>query len=282
MFIIKILSRLPLSVLYLFSDILFIIAYYVAGYRKNVVDDNLRHAFPEKSEKERKAIKKKFYRNFTDTFAETIKFMTISKEELGRRVQIINKELVLDRVNAGKTVIGVCPHFFNWEAHLLGGTAFMSRELETFYLKVNSPFFDKLMYQIRSRFGGYLVERADFQRNFIKKRNEPRLIVLAADQRPSHSEIRYWANFLNRETAFFEGAEKLAKKFNNPVVFGFSHKPKRGHYTFTYQLIADPPHEDQPHSITDEFIRLTEQNIREEPSLYLWSHNRWKESRSTE
>ncbi|KEO75074.1 lysophospholipid acyltransferase family protein [Anditalea andensis] len=279
MFLFRIISYLPLNILYLFSDFIYLLACYVFKYRAKIIDDNLLHAFPEKTTKERAYIKKKFYRNFTDSLAETIKFLTITKEGLAERMTLINADLVTDRVRRGETVIGICGHFFNWEANLLAFTSSLHDKCEVVYLKVNNPFFENFMYAMRSRFGGNLVERSQFQRNFIKKRNEPRLIVLAADQRPHHADIRYWATFMNRETAFFEGAEKLAKKFNNPVIFGTAHKPKRGHYVFTYQLLAEPPHDQQPHSITDRFIELTEQNIREEPALYLWSHNRWKEQR---
>lgn len=279
MFFFRLISYLPLPILYLFSDFLYLIACYVVGYRAKVIDENLLHAFPEKTEKERKQIKKQFYRNFTDSMAETIKFLTITKKELANRMTLINSNLVTDKVNNGETVIGVCGHFFNWEANLLAFTSSLEQKCEVVYTKVTNPFFENLMYTMRSRFGGNLVEKKNFQRNFIKKRNEPRLIVLAADQRPDYAELRYWTTFMNRETAFFEGAEKLAKKFNNPVIFGAAHKPRRGHYVFSYRLIAAPPHDDEPHSITDQFIALTEQNIREEPALYLWSHNRWKESR---
>jgi len=279
MFVFRIISYLPLSILYVLSDILYILACYVVRYRGKVIDENLSYAFPEKTQKERSKIKRQFYRNFTDSIAETIKFITISKEELAERMTLVNHHLVTDRVRKGETVIGVCGHFFNWEANLLTFTSSLKDKCEVVYLKVNNPFFENLMYTMRSRFGGSLVERSQFQRNFIKKRKEPRLIVLAADQRPHQSDIRYWTTFMNRETAFFEGAEKLAKRFDNPVVFGAAHKPKRGHYVFTYQLIADAPHSEVEHSITDRFIELTEQNIREEPALYLWSHNRWKESR---
>lgn len=280
MFFFRLISYLPLPILYLFSDLLYLLACYVVGYRAKVIDENLMHAFPNKSAKERKQIKKQFYRNFTDSMAETIKFLTISKEGLSDRMTLINADLVTNRVNNGETVIGVCGHFFNWEANLLAFTSSLKQKCEVVYTKVNNPFFENLMFTMRSRFGGNLVEKKNFQRNFIKKRNEARLIVLAADQRPDFAEIRYWAPFMNRETAFFEGAEKLAKKFNNPVIFGTAHKPKRGHYVFTYQVIAEAPHDLTPHSITDKFIALTEQNIREEPALYLWSHNRWKEKRN--
>jgi Kdo2-lipid IVA lauroyltransferase/acyltransferase len=270
-------SRLPLAVLYIISDAFFILAYYVIRYRKEVVARNLNQAFPEKSQKELKKIKKQFYRNFTDSFAETIKLLTMSKKELQKRFVIKNHGLVLDRVNNGEIVIGMCAHFFNWEGHLLSYNGLLDNRCETVYMKINSPFFDELMNTIRSRMGGELTDRYFFQRKYLKDRNKNRLIVLAADQRPNKSDIRYWATFMNKETAFFEGAEKLAKKFNHAVIYAHVSKPKRGQYVFQYQLLETPPFEGScPHSITDKFIALTEKNIREEPSLYLWSHNRWK------
>lgn len=280
MIIFKLISFLPQWVLYIFSDLLFLIGYYVIGYRKKVILENLKHAFPQKSESERRNIARQFFRNLTDSFAEIIKMYGISKEDLDKRVIIENKEIVLEAIKNNQVIIGLTGHFFNWEMHLLQMMANVSNKCDVVYLKVNNPFFEKLMLAIRTRFGGGLIERSSFQRDYLRKRDQPRLIVLAADQRPSHGEIRYWAPFMNRETAFFEGAEKLAKRFNHPVMYSYVHKPKRGHYTFTYELITVPPYENEKeHSITDAYISLTERNIREQPSLYLWSHKRWKDSR---
>lgn len=277
MFLFKLISYLPFWILYFFSDILYLLGYHVLKYRQKVIFDNLLHAFPEKSDKERKKIAKKFYRNLTDSFAEIIKMYTISKEDLDKRVKIENKEIVLEAIQNGQVIIGLTGHFFNWEMHLQQMMANVSNRCDVVYMKVKNPFFEKLMLTIRTRFGGNLVERSHFQRDFLKKRNQPRLIVLAADQRPSHGDIRYWASFMNRETAFFEGAEKLAKRFSHPIMYSHVSKTKRGHYTFTYEMISVPPYENtKEHSITDAYITLTEKNIRDYPSLYLWSHNRWK------
>jgi KDO2-lipid IV(A) lauroyltransferase len=246
-------------------------------YRQKVIFDNLNYAFPEKSDKERKIIAKKFYRNLTDSFAEIIKMYSISKEELDRRITIQNYEIATEAIQNGEVIIGLTGHFFNWELHLHQMMANITNKCDVVYTKVKNKFFENLMSQIRTRFGGNLIEKDSFQRDYLRKRNQPRLIVLAADQRPNNRDIRYWANFMNRETAFFEGAEKLTKRFNHPVFYSRVSKPKRGHYTFHYEMIGTPPYKDEPeHSITDEFIRLLEANIRECPELYLWSHNRWK------
>ena len=280
MLLFRLFSKLPLEVLFIFSDLLYLLAYYVLGYRKKIVLSNIKHAFPEKSDNEVKSIARKFYRNFTDSMAETVKLLTMSEKELSRRFVAKNTNLVFDKVDNGEIVIGMCGHFFNWEGHLVAVSSKISSKCETVYTKLSQPFFEKVMKSIRCRFGAMLTERKSFQRAFLRQRNQPRLMVLAADQRPNLSDIRYWTEFMNRETAFFEGGEKLAKKFNCRVIYAHTSKPKRGHYIFEYQEIALPPYtDDSPHSITDKFIFHLENNIRDCPSLYLWSHNRWKQKK---
>jgi Kdo2-lipid IVA lauroyltransferase/acyltransferase len=199
------------------------------------------------------------------------------KKNSSRRVKIQNYQIIPKAIQDGEVVIGLTGHFFNWEMHLQHVMANVSNKLDVVYTNVKSPFFEKLMLTIRTRFGGNMVEKDSFQRDYLRKRNQPRCIVLAADQRPNNREIRYWTNFMNRETAFFEGAEKLTKRFNHPVFYSHISKPKRGHYHFRYEIIGTPPYKDTAeHSITDEFIRLLEENIRDHPEIYLWSHNRWK------
>lgn len=277
MIIFKIMSLLPLWLLYLLTDFVYLLGYYILGYRKNIIINNLRHAFPEKSDKELQRIARKFFRNLTDSFAETIKSYNISALELEKRVKIINHHLVTQSIDEGQVIIGLQGHFFNWEWHLLQMSANIEKRCDVVYAKLSNSFFEKLMMTIRTRFGVEMVEKEAFQRDFLRKRDKPRLIVLAADQRPGNRDIRYWTEFMNRETAFFEGAEKLAKRFKHPVIYAHVNKPKRGYYVFTYEIMDQPPYEDNPeHSITDRFIHLLEANIREQPETYLWSHNRWK------
>jgi KDO2-lipid IV(A) lauroyltransferase len=277
MFLFKLISYLPLPVLYVFTDLLYLIGYHVLKYRQKVILTNLAFAFPEKNTKERKAIAKKFFRNLTDSFAEIIKAFSMSPKDFEKRVQIIHHEYITDQIQKGEVLIGLQGHFFNWEWHLLQVMANVNNQIDVVYSKINNPFFERLMMAIRTRFGGQMVEKGGFQRDFLKKRNQPRMIVLAADQRPGNRDLRYWTDFMNRETAFFEGAEKLAKRFNLPVLYAHVTKPKRGHYVFRYEMLAAPPYsEHADHSITDRFISLLEANIRKQPEIYLWSHNRWK------
>ncbi|RZS94776.1 lysophospholipid acyltransferase family protein [Cecembia calidifontis] len=277
MFLFRLLSYLPLPALYLITDILYLFGYHVLKYRQKVILRNLEYAFPEKSPKERKQIAKKFFRNLTDSFAETLKLFTMGKNEIKQRFRIEHPEIIKERLDNGEIVLGLTAHFFHWEGQVLAFKAQVDSRMETVYTKVNNAFFENLMKRIRSRFGGFLVEKSDFTRHYLKERNTVRLIGLAADQRPGNRDIRYWTEFMHRETAFYEGPEKMAKRYGHPVVFAKVTKPKRGHYVYNYQLLDAPPYNGRPeHSITDKFIRLTEENIRTEPALYLWSHNRWK------
>lgn len=277
MFFFRLLSFLPLSILYLISDALYLIARFVIRYRKKVIDENLKFAFPEKSEAERKKIRNRFYRNFTDSFAETIKLLTISESEMRKRFLLDKQDLPDGAVKSGKSAIMTAGHLFNWELAIAAIALNSEVVAETVYLKVNNPFFNKLLLKIRTRFGGVMTEKRDFRRSMITMRNSPRIVQLASDQRPSSSENRYQREFMNRPAVFFEGAEFLAKKMGLPVFFGTVTKVRRGHYKLEISNLASPPFDSaQPHSITDAFCEKLEENIRLQPDLYLWSHKRWK------
>lgn len=278
MFFFRLLSYLPLSVLYLFSDLIYLIARYVISYRKKVIDENLRFAFPEKNPAERKKIRNQFYRNFTDAFfAETIKMLTISEKELRQRFHVVNQEIIDAEILKGKSALMMAGHVFNWEMAILGVALNTQVTAETVYLKLNNPFFNQLMLKIRTHFGGVMTEKRDFRKSMITMRSQPRIVHLAADQRPPGSEKRYQRDFLNRPAYFFEGGEFMAKKMELPVFFGTMTKVKRGHYRFEFAKVAEPPYDShEAHSITDEFCRRLEKNIKNQPDLYLWSHKRWK------
>lgn len=277
MFFFRLLSFLPLSILYLISDVLYLIARFVIRYRKKIIEENLRFAFPEKSEAERKKIRNKFYRNFTDSFAETIKMLTISEEEMKRRFILVNQDLPDNAVKSGKSAIMTAGHLFNWELAIVAIALNSDVVAETVYLKVNNPFFNRLILNIRTHFGGVMTEKRDFRKSMISMRNSPRIVQLASDQRPSSAENRYQREFMNRPAVFFEGAEFLAKKMKLPVFFGTVTQVKRGHYSLEISNLGSPPYDlAEPHSITDAFCQKLEENIRSQPDLYLWSHKRWK------
>lgn len=276
-FVIRLISYLPLPLLYLISDLLYLVARYIIGYRKEVIDENLRHAFPEKPDSERLRLRNRFYRNLTDSFAETIKLLTISEKEFERRFQLVNTNSLDEAVCSGTSALLVSGHLFNWEMGLIGINHAIQAPVETVYLKINNPYFDNLINRIRTRFGGIVTEKRAFRRTMLTLAKEPRVVLLGSDQRPPKSENRYKRDFLNRPAVFFEGAEFLSKKMNLHVIYGKMTKIKRGHYRYEMIKLAEPPFDQhQEHSITDKFCEMLEDNIRLQPDLYLWSHKRWK------
>lgn len=273
----RLISRLPLAVLYLFSDGVYLVVRYLIRYRQKVIDQNLLHAFPERTDAERKKIRNRFYRNFTDTLAETIKLLTLSVEELRSRFPVTHLEEVDQVIQSGRSAVLLAGHLFNWEMGALSTTEMSGSDMETVYLKLNNPFFDQLMLKIRSRFGATLTEKRVFRKTMISLRSQHRVVNLAADQRPASKENRYQRPFLNRPAYFFEGAEFIGKKLQLPVFYAKVSKIKRGYYQLEIVPLASPPYEAAAaHQITDAFCEALEENIRAQPDLYLWSHKRWK------
>jgi KDO2-lipid IV(A) lauroyltransferase len=273
----RLVSYLPLPALYLITDLVYLVVRFILGYRKKVIDENLLYAFPEKSQKERIKIRNRFYRNFADSIAETIKLLTISDAELKKRFVLIDNHLPELAVKSGVSAVMTAGHMFNWEMAIQAIAQQSQVTTETVYLKLNNPFFNKLMLEIRVRFGGVLTEKNEFRRKMLSLKSHPKIVQLASDQRPPISQKKYKREFMNRPALFFEGAEVLAKNMGLPVFFGRVTRVKRGYYYLEFSNIATPPYENAlPHSITDSFCKSLEENIRNQPDLYLWSHKRWK------
>ncbi|MDQ4140688.1 MAG: lysophospholipid acyltransferase family protein [Bacteroidota bacterium] len=274
------LASLPFPVLYLISDALYFILYYVIGYRKKVVFQNLKNAFPEKSENERRVIAKQFYRNLTDIIIETIKLAAVPAAKLKQRVQILNPEVIDALADQGHLVLAMGGHCGNWEWGPPGGIPYFRCPIDVVYKPLSNYFFDVFIGYARNRLGPNLVRMKDTLRYLIQHKKQPRLFCMLSDQTPPKSEIQYWTTFMNRDAGFFVGADKIATSFNMPVFFIHSQRVGRGRYNF--KLVPIQPSEkalqtDFP--ITEQFARMLETWIHENPADYLWSHRRWKHVR---
>lgn len=274
---IHLISVLPFWLLYGVSDVLFVLIYYVFGYRKKVVSLNLQNAFPGKSAKERKDIEWKFYRHLCDTIVETLKLLTISPWKLRKRVSFDThmKELFGKFNSEKKSMVAVMGHCGNWE---WAGCAFsleFEQQLYAIYHPLSNKQFDKLLYNMRARFGNKLIAMKDVLREMIKNKNEVCVNTFIADQTPA-PEGAYWTTFLNQQTPVFFGTEKIARKLNQPVVFVSVVKVKRGHYKVNAKLVSDNPKELQEGEISELHTRILEKDIIAQPYTWLWSHKRWK------
>ncbi|MBV9989491.1 MAG: lysophospholipid acyltransferase family protein [Chitinophagaceae bacterium] len=269
------LSLLPWRLLYWMSDGLAAITYHLIGYRKEVVHNNLRIAFPEKTEKERTAIAKEFYRNLIDTFIETIKLLSLSDAAFARRYST-NNELVNALYDSGKNVQIHAGHFFNLEVVNLGESRYGKYPFVVVYMPISNKAFDRIIYKLRSRYGAILIPAVDFKTSFHQYVRGRYALALAADQNPGNPMAAQWVKFFGRYTPFVTGPEKGAKRNDTAVVFANFYKLKRGYYHMQYELLTTNPKEFAPGKLTELFVSKIEEAIRQRPANYLWSHRRWK------
>ncbi|MGE0588777.1 MAG: lysophospholipid acyltransferase family protein [Cyclobacteriaceae bacterium] len=281
MFFLKVLARLPLPVLYLFSDFLFAVAFYLVKYRRKIVVKNLKNSFPEKGGEEIGKIERKFYHNLCDYVVETLKLLTISEEELKRRIKFTNPEVMQPYKDKGQSLLYLASHQFNWEWLISAANLWLPIPVDYVYQPQRSEMVNRFSLMTRGRFGAYAVKRAEVVREMIKRRDIIRGISIVADQFPGHgNDKRYWTEFLHQDTAFFEGVNNLATMMQYPVFYGKVKKVNRGFYEMEFVKLGDPPFENGSVTVIENYIKETEQVIQNDPAGWLWSHNRWKKSRN--
>ena len=268
-------SLLPFSILYGLSDFLYFLLYKVFAYRMAIVTENLRISFPEKTEEERKAIAKKYYKNLCDSIIETIKMISISKEELNKRM-ICNWEMFDSMTNENRNGQAYMSHQFNWELATLICNWYAPRRFTGLYMPLSNKAFDRLFYTIRSRAGMKLIRVQDMQKEMATVQQDKTLWGFIADQNPSDPKRVSWNNFLNRKTAFFKGPEFVARRYNNLVYFGEIIKLRRGYYEIKMKLAFAQPRETKEGEITEAYVRFLEDSIKRQPDNWVWSHRRWK------
>jgi KDO2-lipid IV(A) lauroyltransferase len=249
--------------------------YHVFGYRKKVVNENLRNSFPEKTEKEIKAIERKFFRNLTDVMIETVKEFTISAKSVKKRFKFVNPEEFQKHYDNNKSVMMLMGHYTNWE---YGVTAplWVPQECWAVYGKLENPVMDKYLVRTREKFGFTLYPMEKTYDVMLEHKQGDKLYMFMADQSPHHAKIKYWIPFLNQETPVHIGAEKLSKMLDLAVVFIDIQRVKRGYYEITAHTLFDNPKETAEHEITDKYFEILENVIRKKPENWLWSHKRWK------
>jgi KDO2-lipid IV(A) lauroyltransferase len=272
-----IITLLPLGILYLFSDILFLLLYYFPSYRRKVVTENLRNSFPEKSAKEIALIGRKFYRHLADLFIETLKLTHLNNKELTKRFTIKNPELLETLYNSGRDLVVVHSHYNNWE-WLVCLPLYTRYKCISIFKPVRNKLFSRLMNNYRSRNNMGLTPMKHVVREIIenRKRQIRTLYGFIADQTPAKAEIRYYTTFLNQDTPVFLGIEKIAAKYNMAVVFFNVQKTRRGYYNLTVELLFDRTNGLPEYKVTETHVRRLEEVIRENPEYWIWSHRRWK------
>lgn len=275
------LSRLPLWWLYRLSDLLFPLLYYVIRYRRKVVRENLTRSFPEYSAAEIKRTERRFFRFFCDYVVETIKFMTISPEEMKRRMIVKGMEAMDAELDKHPFCFLMLGHYANWE--WISTIVLWSRHhCGQLYTPLHNKTFDAVFYEMRSRFGGENISKYNALRRILtlKREGVPTHIGFISDQSPKPNSIHDWMQFLHQDTPLFTGAERIGKKVGAAAYFAHVTRPRRGRYECTLERIAENMNDYPDYKLTEAYMQMLEREIRETPHLWLWSHRRWKYTRA--
>lgn len=275
--ILFLISRLPLRILYLISDLIFFVIYYFVGYRKKVVLENLKKSFPQKNSKEIEKIRKQFYVNFADYIVELVRSFTISNTELRVRVQHLNQDLFKDAKTEGRNIILLAGHVFNWEWFNALASIVPQEHCHPVYRKVQSTFWEDQIKKIRNSFGNEALEAGEVMRHIFRNKNDGNSVYMfVADQTPHISFVDVGVEFLNQETPVFIGYDKLATRMDLVFIYCEMKKVKRGYYQINYHRIVPEGEKFAEFEVVKKFHQLLENTINKRPDNYLWSHRKWK------
>ena len=275
-FLLTALSLLPLHLLYVLANGAYILLYYVFGYRRKVVRENLINSFPEKPISEIKSIEKRYYKFLASLVFEIIKMRSISKTQLNKRVKFKNTDLVEVYLKNKESVLFCSSHYGNYEWVCMAIGLNFSGEHYPIYKPLSSETFDKWFLNMRSRFGNKMVAMRQTLRAIQTSKGTANMFTFGSDQAPSKEDSTYWTTFLNQEASIQLGIEKIAKKTNRPVFYLKINYLKRGYYEVDCVPICLHPAATAEFEITEIHTQFLQEMIKEEPSYWLWSHRRWK------
>lgn len=280
-FLLYLLSLLPMRLLYLLSDCLFFPLFYLVKYRRKVVEKQLDECFPEKSMQERRAIERQFYHFFCDYLVEVIKLFSISKKEMMRRMKFVGIEQVREELKDKKFCFLYLGHYCNWE--YIASLSYWLPEIHCgqIYHRIYNQAFDELFLKLRGQFGGESILMKDTLRRILTLRNQEKKVMIGfiADQLPKWENMNHWTTFLNHDTSFFIGAERIAKQVDAALYYVDVERVKRGYYQVRFRLMTLHPKEFPDYELTDQYARLLEESICRQPAYWLWTHKRWKRTK---
>lgn len=280
-FLLYLLSLLPMRLLYLLSDGLFFPLFHIVKYRRKVVEKQLDECFPEKSMQERRAIERQFYHFFCDYLVEVIKLFSISKKEMMRRMKFVGIEQVREELKDKKFCFLYLGHYCNWE--YIASLSYWLPEIHCgqIYHRIYNQAFDELFLKLRGQFGGESILMKDTLRRILTLRNQEKKVMIGfiADQLPKWENMHHWTTFLNHDTSFFIGAERIAKQVDAALYYVDVERVKRGYYQVRFRLMTLHPKEFPDYELTDQYARLLEESILRQPSYWLWTHKRWKRTK---
>jgi KDO2-lipid IV(A) lauroyltransferase len=273
---VKFLSRLPMWALYALSGFLAFLAYYVVRHRQHVIRGQLEQVFPAMPLPERKRIHKRFIGNFCDVLVEMLKSASLSPKDMSARIRILNLPVVRTYLDAGQSVMLLTSHLCNWEWLLQAVTLQLGYPLDAAYKPLHDPWAERLMFMIRSRFGARLIPAKELLADILRRHAIVRGVAMNADQAPVSTDKRYWTRFLGQDTAFYIGAEQIARATRLPIVYLVMRRVGRGQYEVEIRQLWNGRERLEPTAITERYARACESDVLEHPADWLWSYRRWR------
>ncbi|MAT54158.1 MAG: lipid A biosynthesis acyltransferase [Saprospirales bacterium] len=275
----RIFGQLPFSVIYGFSNVLFLVLYYVAGYRKKVVTQNLHRSFPGKTPKEINLIRRQYYRYFADLLLESLKGLYMKEAEFRKRFTWADPHVFDEEIKGHKHIIMLGSHYGNWEWGSVCMPLYLHHQLYGIYKPLSNKALDNWLQERRSRFGLLPVKMSQVARTLVQEHDALAMFAFIADQTPVDVENAFWLRFLNQDTPFYHGPEKLARRTGFPVYIYKIERPKRGFYSISFHKLTDDARSLPEGELTKRYVAFLERQISEAPQYWLWSHRRWKRSK---
>jgi len=277
---VRLLSRVPFPALYLLADFLGWLAFRVFPHRDEVVRANLSECFPGADEAWMTDVRRGYYYGFADVLVEVIKSATLPPDEIRKRVRVVGIEQARAFLGQGQTVLLAAAHQCNWEWMLLSLALELGFPLDAAYKPLSDSWAEREMKKVRSRFGSRLIPAKELLADIIRRGKVVRAVAMVADQEPTTSEHKHWTRFLNRDTAFYMGPEEIARVTRFPVFFIGMRRTERGIYELRFVPLSSPGESLRSGELTERYVRLVEQQIRDAPADWPWSHKRWKLKKS--
>jgi len=273
---IKLLSRLPWGALYAFAAFLYFLAFYVARHRRHVILEQLQKVYPDAGVAQRTAIHRQFLKNFCDVLVEVLKSVSMSEADMRRRVRVTNVEAARQYLDAGQSIMFVTSHLCNWEWLLHGMTLQLGYPVDAAYKPLREAWAERLMLAVRSRFGARLVPAKELLADFLRRRGITRALAMNADQAPMSTDQRYWTRFLGQDTAFYIGAEQIARATRLPMMYASVRRARRSYYEVELRQLWDGREAIEPNQMTERYARACEADVLASPADWLWSYRRWR------
>ena len=273
-------AKLPLPVLYAIAYPIYLIGYYFVERQRNVIYSNLQNSFPDKSQEELKNLAKTNFKTLVYTMVESIKTINLTEDEIRKRVHLKNPEVIEQFAKNNQSVMMLAAHHCNWEWMLAGCSLQLSFPIDVVYKPLHDLAVDEHMKKSRSRFDARPIPNKNALIEIMQRRKEVRGFAMVADQSPVRKEEKYWTTFLNQESSFAVGSQKIAHMTKYPTVFVGMRKLSLGHYEVYFELLGEAPYQKEGYTLTETYARALERMILASPQDWMWSNRKWKRKRA--